>query len=164
MISVISMSKIPLLFLGIRLPLVDFLMLQIFSYIAIYIFSPKSHVIFTYKLFININISMFGNYFLNYNEMFFFFLFFFNCMCFCHWRKKVNFFVAASEDEGTSSLPSVDPSEKSSPFSYFFRPQGVSHQTLMPVSSSLNTCLMQLMVSFNFYSFIKINHFVFSSF
>lgn len=79
------------------------------------------------------------------------------------WRKKINFFVLVSEDEGARFLPSADPLEKSSPFSYFFRPQGVSHQTLMPVSSSLNACLLQLMVSFSLQSFSKINYFVFSS-
>lgn len=88
---------------------------------------------------------------------------FFNCFFFLEKKKKFNFFVAVSEDEGASFLPSADPLEKSSPFSYFFRPQGVSHQTLMPVSSSLNTCLIQLMVSFYLNSYIKINHFVFSS-
>lgn len=44
-------------------------------------------------------------------------------------------------------MPSSDSVEKSSPFSYFFKPQGVSHHTLLPVSNSLNSCLVQLMVN-----------------
>lgn len=55
--------------------------------------------------------------------------------------------AALSEDGNPPLLPSTDSQEKSSPFSYFFRPQGLSHKTLLPLSNSLNACLLHLMAT-----------------